>query len=364
MKLFQQIQSLIKVPIALTVFCSLVACSGGETAFSRLNGFICETVEEQRHCNSQQYSNINQKVVFMPSASGVLEGWKKHSGSSDKVQYFRSSEILANVADENKLGFISYPNGDVFFGELANGSFHRKHGVGQYFLKNGKNILGVWSDGILVYEIEGNPFEGYADQLSTCKPAKQIFLHNCLLTTEIAYAINFTDGSTLRQASGNFFNVSVPMWKGKPNGKGSLGYVASNGHRMNGYFTWLNGALHGENRWQIKFKGQIESYSVEFSHDQAIKGFVQYANGSKYQGSVINSMLNIYRDGLGTLTKANEDVYFGYFKYNKAQGYHKVTFANGLVAYGFYNNNKAQGPHYLEDIDGEFKGWAYFLDGV
>ena len=99
----------------------------------------------------------------------------------------------------------------------------------------------------------------------------------------------------------------------------------------------------------ITSKAKVCTGRWSISNTNTIKGYgtVQFANGEKYIGMLIN--LNI--DGIGTYYYSNKERYTGEWKNNIKQGYGKYYYSNGAIFEGQWRDNikEGYGRLYLKD---------------
>lgn len=148
-------------------------------------------------------------------------------------------------------------------------------------------------------------------------------------------------------------------WKeGKANGRGI--YTWANGHKYEG--DWMDGKLSGKGTYTCsngkKFTGNFENNQpigfnincavtdsgVVSVPQKAADGYPQkvshtFANGNKYEGSVLNGKLH----GRGTLTSPSGIKYEGDFVDGRINGSGTYTCSNGKTFTGDFENNEPVG---------------------
>lgn len=238
---------------------------------------------------------VEAKKKKYPNGDYYEGGWKKGLPDGTGTMYYFNGDIYSGnwkVGRKNGEGIMTYSNGDVYIGSWSSDC---RNGVGKLIKKDRVTFEGVWN-----YEkfesgkrtnSKGEVFEG---------KWKQGVLYN---GTSKGYINNtFYDGLW---SEGKFYkgicigNLTDSLWCNGEIKDGKIikgkckGYI--NGNYYDG--EWVNGFFVGK----CKFKSinkDIVSFEGSISADSIMSGYIIYADGSKYNGT----MKNYKRIGEGSLT--------------------------------------------------------------
>lgn len=193
-------------------------------------------------------SRVFQKQVEgpFPKQSFVSSAIKQNTSVKRK----KPSRHVKINEEHIKKRKITYDNGDVYEGEMANGNFH---GKGKMTLKNGDSYEGEYVNG---------------------------FPHG-------KGKITFMNGDVYEGEVSN----------GEPHGKGKM--RLKNGNTYEGEYS--NGRPHGKGKITLR-TGDILSFEGEFANCQAHgRGIIIYQNGESYEGEFSNGQPH----GEGKMTDRN-----------------------------------------------------------
>jgi hypothetical protein len=122
------------------------------------------------------------------------------------------------------------------------------------------------------------------------------------------------------------------MIASKRSGKGTT--ANADGDRYEGEFK--DGSFHGIGH--LKTSRNIE-YTGEFANGLFAKGVVQFADGSVYEGTMVNSKY----DGYGILRGSDNSYYEGEYKAGRKHGFGSQRWPNGDTYEGQYENGVESG---------------------
>ncbi len=224
-------------------------------------------------------------------------------------------------------GEYTFTNGDVYRGEYL-GEY--PHGKGKIYFKNGN----VYNGSVRFGKMHGKGSLDYADG--------RRFVGRFIRGVRYGFGtIFYPDGDEFEKFEGYYFNDKAfwgtdylrngTTYKGffKNNmreGRGTL--TCSDGYTIKGYFDDDKIVMH--NKTTINFPNG-ETYTGTFTTDgHFLNGKYTYSNGEYYDGDWKDGKFH----GQGTRKYANGDKYVGGWKNGKRYGKHDYHWANGEVCYG------------------------------
>ena len=229
-------------------------------------------------------------VALPPPSTGPQDMDIQSGDTRFQGRFERQDNLLSGS------GRVSWANGDVYNGELAQG---KRHGQGEFVWANGQRYKGTWvqdvphGTGSMAFA-SGNRYEG-----------------------DIAHGEPHGTGRMVF-ASGDTFQG--PFVKGKPNGQGT--------------YRWANG----------------QTYEGPWTREQANGvGKLLYANGNRYEGSLVNGT----PEGQGKLAYASGDEYLGQFKQGNPHGEGTYVWKSGERFTGQWQDGRKHGQGRFEWSTGD-----------
>lgn len=210
-------------------------------------------LQPRRKQNGTNFSRISNEskrttrtiINLFKKSMGQIRFAKENRGRTKTIEDVEDYEYKVKMSDIDETEIITFPNGDVYEGQIENGLFH------------GQGIL-VWQDGSIY---EGNWKKGE-------KHGK------CLEKT----------------ADGTFFKGCYK--KGLKHGYCSLDF--ENGDQYDGYFEYDQINNYGIYQWKCGKRYEGEWKNGLFSGN----GKMKYENGDIYEGEFAQGV----RNGIGTYT--------------------------------------------------------------
>ncbi len=252
------------------------------------------------------------------------------------------------VSPGQKLGKITFKNGDVYEGIVNNGYGDDEKGKITYIEGHVFKGLVKSSDaknGIINYP-NGDKYEG---EVSNGKPhGKGVFTYNNgdVYDGEMAKGLARGEGE-YRFQNGDIYQGH--MSQGKPNGKGIIEYKSRYNHTKKNYEGLVaNGVPNGEGKLTYEngnvFEGLMEKGEPKGRLEKGETngtGKLIYKNGDIYEGPLENGVEPI---GKGTLIfKETEDIFKGEFKNGKPANTGTYIYKNGDTYEGSMLNGVPNG---------------------
>mgnify|MGYP000134292700 CR=1 FL=1 len=264
----------------------------------------------------------------------------------------KANMYMGNIkkGEPNGIGVMNYISGDIYKkydGEFVKG---KKEGRGEMIYSNGDIYKGKWEndmangEGEMIY-MSGDIYEGNWVNGVRDGKGKMIYISGDVYEGNWANDVRDGDGE-IRYSNGNIFSGN--FISDKPFGIGIIIDSARN-----------------------KIIGEISDDGIIKNTDRDKDGIINYSNGDKYTGNIIDGMANgkgyiIYsnggkylgnfiqgkKNGNGTYYLNSGNIYSGNFISDKPNGTGLMTWENGTTYYGEWKNGKMNGEGIYTDLNG------------
>jgi hypothetical protein len=208
------------------------------------------------------------------------------SGTRVRPEGFRYEGSFDSNMSPNGSGVLITPNGSRYEGQFSKGTYE---GKGIYRNVNGRVLDGDWIDGKFSFGTATDP-----------------------------------DGSTRE--------VDMRMIAAKRSGKGRT--INSDGDQYEGDFK--DGTFHGIGHLKTSRNNE---YTGEFANGSMTRGRLRLADGSVYEGTMVNGKY----DGYGIRRGADNDFYEGEYKAGVRHGFGMHRWPSGATYEGYYEDGLESG---------------------
>lgn len=184
---------------------------------------------------------------------GIVNGVKKNKGriifegkmdihetltmESEGKYYFEDGEYVEGIFEEKGKGIYTFPNGDIYEGEL---NFMTIHGKGILKKVDGSIVEGIWKKGVIDEIIKGK---------------------NCSI--RIYVDVDWNPCGDMPDGYGMY---TGEIKNGKPNGEGTFIYEGGVGKYVG---QWKNGKFDGKGFLELNFEDSYYKYDGEWKESNA-----------------------------------------------------------------------------------------------